>query len=213
VIYKIKLKNSPEIVMVDEKVFDYLSNDAYLKSVDYLNNLRRHSSGCAVFQKTIKKEEGGYNTTTIYLHKLIAEHFLMDQKSETNDLVGAINGNKLDCRLENLCWRSRAIASRKRKTSSKTGYTGVYQENNRFRAVISLNRKSIHIGMFDTAENAALAYNRKSIELFGKDGKLNVIRTAERPELDSVPSSISEGSRSGEIGQSEKNNEDNRETS
>lgn len=212
-IYKIKLKNSPEIVMVDEKVFDYLSNDAYLKSVDYLNNLRRHSSGCAVFQKTIKKEEGGYNTTTIYLHKLIAEHFLMDQKSETNDLVGAINGNKLDCRLENLCWRSRAIASRKRKTSSKTGYTGVYQENNRFRAVISLNRKSIHIGMFDTAENAALAYNRKSIELFGKDGKLNVIRTAERPELDSVPSSISEGSRSGEIGQSEKNNEDNRETS
>ena len=211
VLYKIKLKNSPEIVMVDEKVFDYLSNDVYLKSVDLVNNLRRHSSGCAVFQKTSKKEEGGYSTETIYLHKLIAEKFLIDQKSEINDLVGAINGNKLDCRLENICWRSRAIASRKRKTSSKTGYTGVYQENNRFRAVISLNRKSIHIGMFDTAEKAALAYNRKSIELFGKDGKLNIIKSAERPE---AASGLGEsGSRSGELDRVETQNEETRGTS
>jgi len=181
VLYKLKLKNAPDVVLLDENVFEHLSNDPYLKSVDLLNNLRRHSSGCAVFQKTTKKPEGGYATKTIYLHKLIAERFKIEEKSETNDLVGAVNGNKLDCRLNNICWRSRAVASRKRKTSSKTGYTGVYKENNRFRAVISLNRKSIHIGMFDTAEKAALAYNKKSIELFGEDGKQNIIKTAERP--------------------------------
>ncbi len=186
-LYKIKLKNSPEIVLLDENVFDQLSQDPYLKQVDLLNNLRRHSSGCAVFQKTTKKPEGGYTTKTIYLHKLIAERFKIEEKSETNDLVGAINGNKLDCRLENICWRSRAVASRKRKSSSKTGYTGVYKENNRFRAVISLNRKSIHIGMFDTPEKAALAYNQKSKELFGEDGKQNIIRTPERP-MDQVVS-------------------------
>jgi len=181
VLYKLKLKNAPEVVLLDENVFEHLSNDPYLKSVDLLNNLRRHSSGCAVFQKTTKKPEGGYATKTIYLHKLIAERFKIEEKSKTNDLVGAVNGNKLDCRLINICWRSRAVASRKRKTSSKTGYTGVYKENNRFRAVISLNRKSIHIGMFDTAEKAALAYNKKSIELFGEDGKQNIIKTVERP--------------------------------
>ena len=180
-LYKIKLKNSPEIVLLDENVFNHLSNDPYLKKVDLLNNLRRHSSGCAVFQKTSKKPEGGYATKTIYLHKLIAERFKLEEKSESNDLVGAKNGNKLDCRLENICWRSRAVASRKRKTSSKTGYTGVYKENNRYRAVISLNRKSIHIGMFDTPEKAALAYNQKSRELFGDDGKQNIIKTPERP--------------------------------
>ncbi len=180
-LYKLKLKNSTEIVLIDENVFEQLSKDPYLKEVDFLNNLRRHSSGCAVFQKTTKKKEGGYQTKTIYLHKLIAESFKLEEKSQTNDLVGAVNGNKLDCRLSNICWRSRAVASRKRKTSSKTGYTGVYKENNRFRAVISLNRKSIHIGMYDTAENAALAYNKKSVELFGEDGKQNIIKTPERP--------------------------------
>jgi len=62
------------------------------------------------------------------------------------------------------------------------GYTGVYQENNRYRAVISVNRKSIHIGMFDTAEEAALAYNKKSKELYGDDGKINVIKPRKTDE-------------------------------
>ncbi|MCB0642578.1 MAG: hypothetical protein KDC44_13105, partial [Phaeodactylibacter sp.] len=65
---------------------------------------------------------------------------------------------------------------RKRKTSSKVGYTGVYKENNRYRAVISVNRKSVHIGMFSTAEEAALAYNKKSRELYGEEGKINIIK-------------------------------------
>ena len=185
-LYKVKLKNALEEVLLDVNVYEFLTNEPYLKKVKFLDNLRRHSSGCAVFQKTTKKPEGGYATETIYLHKFIAETYLLDQKQGDKQLVGAKNGNKLDCRLENLCWRSRAVASRKRKTSSKTGYTGVYQENNRFRAVISVNRKSIHIGMFDTAEKAALAYNAKSIELFGNDGKVNVIRTAERPEIQEI---------------------------
>ena len=175
-LYKVKLKNSEENVLLDDHVFEYLSNEPYLKKVDFINNLRRHSSGCAVFQKTWKKAEGGYKTETIYLHKLVAERFLSEQKTESNNLVGAKNGNKLDCRLENITFRSRAIASRKRKTSSKTGYTGVYSENNRFRAVISVNRKSVHIGMFNTPEEAALAYNKKSKELFGENGKQNVIK-------------------------------------
>jgi len=181
-LYKLKLKNSSEEVLLDEKVFQFLSTDPYLKKVKFLENLRRHSSGCAVFQKTSKKEEGGYSTQTIYLHKLIAETFLIDKKVGNKDLVGAENGNKLDCRLENICWRSRAVASRKRKTSSKTGYTGVYKENSRYRAVISVNRKSIHIGMFETAEEAALAYNQKSKELFGEDGKVNILRAGESPK-------------------------------
>ena len=107
---------------------------------------------------------------------MIAEKYLTNTKKSGKNLVGAENGNKLDCRLENLVYRSRAVASRKRKTSSKTGYTGVYKENNRYRAVISVDRKSIHIGMFSTPEEAALAYNKKSRELFGEDGKVNIIK-------------------------------------
>ncbi len=175
-LYKVKLKNADDNVLIDDNVYEYLTSDPYLKKVDFINNLRKHSSGCAVFQKTWQKAEGGYKTETIYLHKLIAEKFLADQRSKSKNLVGAKNGNKLDCRLENLVWRSRSVASRQRKTSSKVGYTGVYKENNRYRAVISINRKSVHIGMYATAEEAALAYNKKSKELYGEDGKINVIK-------------------------------------
>ena len=164
-------------MLLDDQVYEYLTTDPYLARVDFINNLRKHSSGCAVFQKTWKKASGGYKTETIYLHKLVAEKFLGDTRTKRNNLVGAKNGNKLDCRLDNLVYRSRSVASRKRKTSSKVGYTGVYKENNRYRAVISVDRKSVHIGMYATAEEAALAYNKKSRELYGEDGKLNVIKT------------------------------------
>ena len=175
-LYKIKLKNADDNVVLDANVYEWLTTDPYLSKVDFINNLRRHSSGCAVFQKTWKKTDGTFKTETLYLHKLIAEKFLAETKTKTDNLVGAKNGNKLDCRLENIVYRSRAVASRKRKTSSKTGYTGVYQENHRYRAVISQNGKSMHIGMFDTPEEAALAYNRKSKEIYGDTGKLNVIK-------------------------------------
>ncbi len=176
-LYKVKLKNAEDTILLDDQVYEYLTSDPYLVRVDFINNLRKHSSGCAVFQKTWKKADGGYKTETIYLHKIIAEKFLSDGKKGKRNLVGAKNGNKLDCRLENLVYRSRSVASRKRKSSSKVGYTGVYKENNRYRAVISVNRKSVHIGMYPTAEEAALAYNKMSRKLYGDDGKINVIKT------------------------------------
>ena len=176
-IHRIKLKNVDQEALLDSKVNEELSRDPYLKDLDVLNNLRLHSSGCVVFQKTFKCEEAnkGYRTETIYLHKLIAERYLSHKRTADKKLVGCLNGNKLDCRLDNLEYRSRSVASRKRRSSSKIGYTGVYKENNRYRAVISVNRRSLHIGMFSTAEEAALAYNKKSVELYGSLGKINKI--------------------------------------
>ena len=175
-LYRVKLKNADADVLLDAEVYDYLINDPYLAKVKLLENLPLHPSGCAVFQKTWRKSSGGYKTETIYLHKLIAEKFLSHTRTAKKNLVGAQNNNKLDCRLSNLLYRSRATASRKRKTSSRVGYTGVYKENNRYRAVISAGNKSIHLGMFATAEEAALAYNKKSRELYGENGKINIIQ-------------------------------------
>ena len=79
-IYKVKLKNADDSVLLDDVVYEWLSSEPYLMQVDFLNNLRKHSSGCAVFQKTWKKAEGGFKIETIYLHKLIAERFLSNKK-------------------------------------------------------------------------------------------------------------------------------------
>jgi hypothetical protein len=176
VIYKVKLKNAEDMVLLDDQVYEWFTSDPYLSKLDFVNNLRKHSSGCAVFQKTWQKAEGGFKTETIYLHKIVAEKFLGDTKSKERRLVGSKNGDKLDCRLENLQYRTRAVASRMRKTSSKTGFTGVYKEHNRYRAVISVKGKSIHIGMFDNAEDAAAAYNKLSTEMYGEEGKINKVK-------------------------------------
>jgi hypothetical protein len=69
---------------------------------------------------------------------------------------------------------------RQRRTSSKTGFTGVYKEHNRYRAVISIDGKSIHIGMFDSPEEAAAAYNKLSKDVYGEEGKINKVKGWER---------------------------------
>ena len=160
-------------MLVDDHVYAWLTTDPALAAVAFVDNLRLHSSGCAVFQKTRRVARGEYETDTIYLHKHIAERFLAEHRDERRKLVGTLNGDKLDCRLENLVYRTRSVASRKRKTRNKVGYTGVYRENNRYRAVISIDGQSHHLGMFASAEDAAAAYNDRSWSEFGADGKLN----------------------------------------
>lgn len=164
----LKLKNAPDEVLVDEEVYQWLTSNPEFKKLDLVNNLRKHSSGCVVYQKTVKEHEGEPKIRTLYLHKIIAEQYLIATKTDKKKLVGAINGNKMDCRLENLVYRSRASASRNRKPSSKTGFAGVYEENDRYRAVISINGKPKHIGMFETAAEAATAYRKVSKKLFGE---------------------------------------------
>jgi hypothetical protein len=176
VLYKIKLKNAEEHVVLDDNVYDFFLNDPYFKKLNFLESIRLHSTGCAVFQKSWLRPDGSYKVETIYLHKYIAEKWLADKRTDDICLVGAINGDKLDCRIENLMFRSKAVMSRQRKSRSVTGFNGVSKDGNKFRAVIAVNRKHIHIGMFDTPEEAALAYNKKSIELFGDDAKINVVK-------------------------------------
>ena len=176
-IFNVKLKNAAQSVLLDAASYEYLTTDSYLVACRFVENLRLHSSGCVVFQRAVPRgSHKGLKTETIYLHKLLAEVFLGDQKTSEKYLAGTINGDKLDCRIENITWRTRANASRLRKPSNAFGYTGVYQEKKRYRAVITAHGKSIHIGMYDTAAAAAQAYNQKSRELFGDEGKQNVIR-------------------------------------
>ena len=65
------------------------------------------------------------------------------------------------------------------RTRAKSGYTGVYQikggKKNKWRATISYNQKTVHLGCFKTIEEAAMAYNKKASELYGSSAKLNIL--------------------------------------
>lgn len=66
------------------------------------------------------------------------------------------------------------------RVSSTSGYIGVYldprKRNPKFQAAINVNGRRQHIGMFETAEEAALAYNETATRLRGEFACLNEIK-------------------------------------
>lgn len=165
---KLKLKNSEAEVLLDDNVFEFIQNDEYLTKIKFIENLRRHSSGYAFFQKNWRMESNYYRCETIYLHKIIAEKFVNKPDLGRRLFVRFNNGNTLDCRVENLEWTTLSNVVRNTdKTVNRLGYRGVVKDRKKFRAVIYQDRKPVNLGTFDTAEEAAEAYARKSKELFG----------------------------------------------
>lgn len=90
------------------------------------------------------------------------------------------NRDKSDNRWNNLRAASHAKNQRNCQayTTNKLGYKGVHRAKTagKFKAQIRFNGKGIYLGRFDTAEDAAIAYNEKSLELHGEFACLNKIK-------------------------------------
>lgn len=176
-IHTYKLKNSDKHVIVCATSKNHLETNSYFNQIKLLENLRLHSAGYAVFARNIPQQDGTYKNETIYLHKYLGEKFIPKPNSSKRLFVSFKNNNPLDCRLENLEWMTMSMLRRNQsKSSNKTGYRGVVQTGKRFLAFIYDGKKRIELGSYDTAEAAAEAYNKKSIELFGNTKGLNQIQ-------------------------------------
>lgn len=173
----LKLKNAEDSAILDEQSLEFIMSDEHLTMIKFVDNLRRHSSGYAFFQKNWRQLDGSYKCETIYLHKMLAEKFIPQQSSDKRLFVRFNNGNPLDCRFENLEWTTLSnVVRNTSKTENKLGYRGVVQDRKKFRAVIYQDRKPINLGSFNTPEEAAEAYNKKSVELFGETRSVNMIK-------------------------------------
>ena len=176
-LYKIKLKNAEAHVVISGEAYEYLEGHQYYRSLNLLENLRQHSSGYVFFQRNFPTKEGKYKNVTLYLHKLIAERFVGQPESDKRLFVRIINGNPLDCRIQNLEWTTMSNLRRNQKRHhNKTGYRGVVQvSKNSFRAVLYTAEARYDLGLYSSAEEAAEAYNKKSLALFGQTRSLNKI--------------------------------------
>lgn len=91
--------------------------------------------------------------------------------------VDHINGNTLDNRRVNLRLVTKAQNSMNKgvQKNSTSGFKGVNKHQGKWRAHITLDKKQRHLGVFDSKEKAALAYNKAATELHGDYARLNII--------------------------------------
>lgn len=125
-------------------------------------------SWCAVFGRNTWYAQTRTNGKTLYLHRLITG-------AETGKKVDHKNGNGLDCRKENLRYPAtdRQQQGNSVRKVGKSGYRGVHKVNKRYKAVISMDDFTKHLGYFSTAQEAALVYDKAAFEHFGEFATLN----------------------------------------
>lgn len=107
----------------------------------------------------------------VYMHREIAGNFAEGK------CVDHRNGNKLDNRRENLraCTHAQNSYNYGKKPSNKSGFKGVHWHSQRkkWTAQISVDKKIRHLGLFNTPEEAAMAYNAAAIRLHGDFANIN----------------------------------------
>ena len=90
--------------------------------------------------------------------------------------VDHINGDPLDNRRENLRFATRAQQMRNRQSRcGQSVYKGVswHEKAKRWRATITIDRKQKHLGYYEKQEDAATAYNKCAVEVWGEFARPN----------------------------------------
>ena len=103
------------------------------------------------------------------MHRVIAS-------PKTTEQVDHKNHDTLDNRKSNLrvCSATENRRNRKKAKSNTTGYKGVVlASSKRYTAKLGYLGKKLHLGTYDTAIDAAKAYDRKAKQLHGEFALLN----------------------------------------
>ena len=122
-----------------------------------------------VARQTKWKEDGRYRFGSIYMHREILS-------APKGLVVDHRNGNTLDNQRSNLrlCSQSENVAAgRTRATSRFRGVSRADSQRNPWSARIGHDGRMKYLGSFATEEEAALAYNRAALELYGEFARLN----------------------------------------
>jgi hypothetical protein len=106
-----------------------------------------------------------------YIHRLIWQFHFGD---DVPPIVDHADRDTWNNRVENLRAATAAQSSANRTQTNPSGFKGVDRYGKRWRARIKHEGLHIHIGYFNTPEEASEAYQRKAVELHGEFATLTV---------------------------------------
>ena len=111
---------------------------------------------------------------TVKMHHLIADRMGVTRDEKKVDHA---DGNQLNnCRYNlRLATQSQNLANRGLDKNNTSGYKGVCFQDGRWRAAVRSKGKRYHLGYFDSKLEAAKAYNKAALEVFGDFARLNVL--------------------------------------
>ena len=161
---EIYLRNIDASAIVDDDDYDWVSSYSwygYKKPED-----KKHYVRAMVFQGLDAMGKRIYHV--LHLHRLIAD-------AAKGQAVTFRNRNSLDCRRENLVIATaREITTHAERQPCNTGYYGVtLEQSGRYAARISVNYQSVGLGIYSTAERAALAYDAAARKYNGELATVN----------------------------------------
>jgi len=151
----------PEINLHD--LFEYRNGQLFWKS---------HYHKRLIGRRAGKQETDGYwrvkiNNTLYQEHRLVWRYF----NSSVPDILDHINGDRADNRIENLrpaSAQQNGGNARLSKTNT-SGARGVQKHYKKWKAVLQLtNRGYVHLGVFNTIEEAKECYDKTAREWFGE---------------------------------------------
>ena len=151
-----------QVAIVDDEDFEWLNQFKWYA--------QQHHSGDYYAVRNVK--ENGKRRKQ-HMHKLI----LGIDGTET--MGDHIDTNKLNNTRDNLrvatCFENNRNVGISAKNT--TGFKGVYLDKkcNKFFARIMANKKSIHLGVFPTAIEAAIIYNISAIKYHGEFARINKV--------------------------------------
>ena len=115
---------------------------------------------------------------------ILKMHHAVFGKPPAGYVVDHINGNRLDnrkCNLRFVTVQQNCFNSKKKKSPASAAnpspYKGVTWRNDRskWRSCITVGGQRLYLGLFETAQEAALAYNVAALKYHGEYAKLNEV--------------------------------------
>jgi len=113
--------------------------------------------------------------TCITLQRYLYEKYI-PEKDISNLKIDHINRNRLDNRMSNLEPVTDGVNNYNRETKNKWGYRGVAKKSDKYRARLKYEGKQYNTTVFETVEEAAIAYNELAKKYYGDRALLNIIR-------------------------------------